>query len=191
MVALFHYFTTLRKILDKCTRAQIQNAFVTECIQKHIIPKGFKLSKAIFAVDPSPKLMLAHYKITTQAETLLMQAVVEHYTTAIPKLIQEFTEYYDEIVGQISAPDKRLLILKLIHYKNEVVEEKRQIQAQKMDRPTNKHLGNDAGTAQYNQQDNYDAQRPQANHGLPSNRNYFGQGRYKRNDGGYGGQGRY
>jgi hypothetical protein len=132
-----HYFTNLRTILGKCTRAQIQSSFVKECLSRKIIPKGFKLNKPLMAVDPSPKLRLAHYKITTQAETQLMQAVVEHHITAIPKLMNEFTEYFDEVVQLISATDRRLLVLRLIKYKNGIIEEKAESQGKKMQRDTN------------------------------------------------------
>jgi hypothetical protein len=153
-----HYFTNLRSTLDKCTRAQIQNTFIKECLSKRIIPKGFKINKAIMAVDPSPKLRLSHYQITTEAETLLMKAVIEHYTRAIPKLISEFTEYFEEITKMITPPDRRLLVLKLIHYKNDIIESRTKNQAQKMERPTNRYMDGGNSAARNNNvqpQDNY------------------------------------
>jgi hypothetical protein len=49
-----HYFQTLRQILDKCTRAQLQDQFIRDCLSKRIIPRGFKLNKKLMAVDPTP-----------------------------------------------------------------------------------------------------------------------------------------
>ena len=162
---VLHYFITLRTILDKCTRAQLQNTFIKECLVKRIIPKGFKLNKPLMAVDPSPKLRLAHYKITTQAETKLMMAIVDHYVTTIPKLINEFTEYFEEIVEITNPQDKRLLVLKLMHYKNDLIDSRTKSQSHKLERSSNKYIDNGNSAARYNnEQPSFD---PRQNRGRP------------------------
>jgi uncharacterized protein Smg (DUF494 family) len=136
-----YFFTTLRQILDKCTRAQLQDQFIRQCLSRRIIPKGFKLNKKLMAVDPTPQLKLAHYQITSQAESDLMRAITDHYDTAIPRLIREFEEYFSQI--KVLAPEeRRLIILKLIHYKNKLSETRGQNQNHKMQRYSDEQRGN-------------------------------------------------
>ena len=132
----FHYFTSLRNMLDKCVRADLQRQFVKECLARRIIPRGFKLNKKIMAVEPSPQLKLAHYRICIEAEIKMMEAVVTHYTTAVPKLTQEFDEYFTEI-KLLEPTGRRLTILWLVKFKNELVSTRRKIQQQKLENYSN------------------------------------------------------
>jgi hypothetical protein len=116
----YYYFKTLRTIIDKWVRAQKSDEHIKECLERKIIPRGFKLNKKILAVDPSPKLKLEYYKISARAETEMMIACRHHYKDAIPKLSDDFNEYYDETKA-LDPTDRRLMILKLIHYKNQVI----------------------------------------------------------------------
>jgi hypothetical protein len=141
----YYYFQTLQKILNKCIRAQHQNEFIKECLQKKIIPRGFKLNKSLQAVEPSLKLNLDYYKISAKAETEMMIDVTHHYVDAVPKLAAQFKEFYGEI-KTLGATDKRLVILKLIHLKNVEIADLLKKQTQKIESLSN----NDGPNCQQN-----------------------------------------
>jgi hypothetical protein len=75
------------------------------------------------AVDPSPRLKLAHYKIIAQAEMDLVTATIEHYRLTIPKLESEFEEYFEEM-NILPTEERRLVILQLLHFKNTLIDER-------------------------------------------------------------------
>ena len=107
----------IRSILSKYVRASLQNNHLKECLDRGQIPRGLKINKKLMAVDPTPDLRLDHLAILAKAEKKTMQAILAHYETAIPALREKFDHYFEKTVG-LSPADRRLLVLKLLHYKN-------------------------------------------------------------------------
>ena len=134
------YFQTLRQYLSKLTRAKLQAAHLRESIERHQVPRGMKINKKLMAVEPTPSVKLAHYKILAKAETDIMKLTIAHLEKVIPDLEQQFTQYFDEMTS-LSPADRRLVVLKLIHYKNELTMEKERSNFNKMTRPDNRQFG--------------------------------------------------
>jgi hypothetical protein len=118
-----HYFQHLRNVMSKVIRAKLMNDFLLESHARKQVPRGFKINKKVMAVDPSPRLKLAHYKITAQAEMDLVMATIEHYRLTIPKLEREFDEYFEEM-NTLPKEERRLVILQLLHFKNTLIDER-------------------------------------------------------------------
>jgi hypothetical protein len=101
-----------------------------------------KISKRMMTVDPTPKLKLQYIQIFASAEKHLMETTIQHYQTEIPRLHQEFDKYFKE-TSLLTPTDRRLLVLKLIHYKNQTIEERQPFQTEKLNRPDNRRLPDD------------------------------------------------
>ena len=65
----------------------------------------------------TPQLKLALLKILGKDKHKLCNAIITHYELLIPKLEEEFHEIYNNITG-VNVDEKRLIALKIIHYKN-------------------------------------------------------------------------
>ena len=112
---------------------------IEDSILRKQIPRGLKIGKRLTAVDPSPDLRFDHSGILAKAETEIMQATLEHYEDNIPKLKEQFDHYYSK-TDELPPVDKRLLVLKLIHFKNSLTEEKAKSNQTKLERPDNRYL---------------------------------------------------
>ena len=62
----------------------------------------------------------------------MMIAIQAHYVEAIPKLMEEFNQFYEE-TKSLSPTEKRLVILKLIHFKNVEIPASNKNQCKKID----------------------------------------------------------
>jgi hypothetical protein len=130
-----HYYQQLRNIMSKVIRAKIMNDFLIDSLARKQIPRGFKINKKVMAVFPTPRLKLAHYKIIAQAEMDLVLATTEHYESTIPKLEEEFNEYYEEM-NTLDPEERRLVILQLLHFKNGLINERTGFLQEKIARDT-------------------------------------------------------
>jgi hypothetical protein len=75
------------------------------------------------AIDPFPKLKLQYLHIMANPERKMMEITIEHYKLALPNFINEFEEYFAEI--KLLTPAERcLVVLQLIHLKNQLSHEK-------------------------------------------------------------------
>jgi hypothetical protein len=63
-------------------------------------------------------------QIMGEAENKLLTSLIEHYERVVPKLQREFNELYSNAADTLSPLDKRLLVIQLAHFKNELVKEK-------------------------------------------------------------------
>jgi hypothetical protein len=137
------YFTILRKILDKSVRATLHQKHLSTSYQMRQIPKGMKIMKNLTTIQPTPKLELQHMQILARAEREMMQITLKHYEQAIPKLNRDFQEYFDE-TADLEPVDRRLIVLRLLHFKNQIVQKKAEEHERKLFRPDNRKF-NDSG----------------------------------------------
>jgi hypothetical protein len=57
----------------------------------------------------------------------MLDSLLSHYEEIIPLLKNDFTKLYKTANDTLSPVDKRLVVIKLLHFKNELVTERRQI----------------------------------------------------------------
>jgi hypothetical protein len=138
------YFTILRKILDKSVRATLHQKHLSISYQMRQIPQGMKIMKNLTTIQPTPKLELQHMQILARAERELMQITLKHYEQAIPKLNRDFQEYFDE-TADLEPVDRRLIVLRLLHYKNEIIQKKAEEHERKLYRPGNRKFNDNVG----------------------------------------------
>jgi hypothetical protein len=162
-----HYFQILRGVLSKHIRAAIHLETLEENQRRHQIPRGLKINKNLNAVDPTYQLKLKHMQIMGKAEIEMLISLIEHYHTIIPKLMADFTTLFNDASTLLNPVDKRLVVIKLLHYKNELISERKTVASRKLatqqDRPLQPPPENPNGcTPQMGQQEtdqNYNQQR--------------------------------
>lgn len=137
--AALQYFQILRTTLSKIVRSTLQHSQLKESMARKQIPRGLKITKRLTAVDPSPDLRFNHLGIIAEAETKIMEITMEHYEENIPKLHSQFDHYYSKTT-QLPPVDRRLLVLKLIHFKNTLTEDRARAAEEKLERPDNRYM---------------------------------------------------
>jgi hypothetical protein len=120
------YFNVLRGLLSKFVRAKIHLESLTDNKRRHQIPRGLKINKPINAVEPSHLLKIETMQIMGEAENKILDSLIQHYQNVIPKLAKEFTDLYHTATEMLSPLDKRLVVIQLSHFKNELIKEKKQ-----------------------------------------------------------------
>jgi hypothetical protein len=95
------------------------------------------VNKRLMAIELTPRLKLTYQQIVAKVELEMVHAVIIHYQSAIPKLYDDFVALFDE-AKSIPPADRRLLTLKLIHYKNALIEERLGSQTNKLNRDDNR-----------------------------------------------------
>ena len=137
------YFNVLRGLLSKTIRATIHLQSLTENKRRHQIPRGLKINKPLNAVEASHTLKIQMMQILGEAENKILESLIEHYQIIIPKLEGEFKELYNIATNTLSPLDKRLVVIKLAHFRNELVQERRKITTNKQ--TANQQNPNDQG----------------------------------------------
>jgi hypothetical protein len=140
----YGYFRILRQILDKAVRATLNQSHLISSYNMRQIPRGMKINKNLTTICPTPKLELQHLQILARAEKEMTEITLTHYEQVIPKLQKEFDQYFTE-TQDLPPVDRRLIVLKLLHYKNEVIEKKEEKQEQKLYRPDNRRFNDNQG----------------------------------------------
>ncbi len=102
-------------------------------------PPGLRIHKNLEVINSSPLLKLKALQIFSEAEGKLITAILEHYDTVIPKLEKEIKGIYDKMAG-ITKDEKKLITLKLIAYKNELIREYRERSEKKGNKATEKRI---------------------------------------------------
>ena len=125
------YFRVLRDVVWKWTRAKGHNKTLTDSRSSDTIPPGLKLNKNLEVIEMTSALKLKTLKILGKAEGKLCDAIIEHYSELIPVLEAEFNDIYNNMEG-VTTDEKRLIALKLIHYKNTLMRAQREKMEAKM-----------------------------------------------------------
>ena len=120
-----HYFQILRGVLSKHIRAAIHLEVLEENDRRHQIPRGLQINKNLNAVEPTYKLKLQHMQIMGKAEISMLHALIKHYQEILPKLMDDFTTLFNRCSVELEPVQKRLVVIKLLHYKNDLINEKK------------------------------------------------------------------
>jgi hypothetical protein len=162
-----HYFQILRGVLSKHIRASIHLETLEENKRRHQIPRGLKIMKNLNAVEPTYQLKLKHMQIMGKAEIEMLESLIGHYPDTLPKLINDFTLLFDDASKELQPVEKRLVVIKLLHYKNELVNEKKTLsykklssQQERTQEPVEHPNGCNPQMGQPNRHQNYTQQRP-------------------------------
>ena len=93
-----------------------------------------RITKTINAVEPSHTLKIQYMQILGNAESELMKCLMDHYEVTIPKLEEEFTKLFDTASQTLPPVEKRLVVVKLLHFRNDLIKDRRQTATNKINR---------------------------------------------------------
>ena len=114
-----NYLRILKEVTLKLYRAICKLSIIIDSLHKGESPKGTKLFKGMNLINPAPAPRLEILEIITTAENKVVEVTMKHYNEIIPKLESEFNENWDSM-EKVNTEEKTLLILKLVHEKNEL-----------------------------------------------------------------------
>jgi hypothetical protein len=162
------YFQVLRTLLSKNIRATIHLQTLKEHNRRHQIPKGLRIIKSLNAVEPTHQLKIEYMQILGQAENQMMSTLIQHYNNALPKIEEEFRALFTQASNSLTPFDRRLMVIKLAHFKNDLIEERTSTAQNKM---SNNQTNPNNQTNQDNQS-NRDKDPNGAQRQIPSNSNW-------------------
>ncbi len=118
------YFRVLRDLLYSWTRSQSHLRNLNDASNSDMTPSGLKIRKNLEVVECTPHLRLQALQIFSDAETKLMQAMTTHYKEIIPKIEKDFKQIQKGMT-RINDDERQLILMKLLHYKNDLIRQHR------------------------------------------------------------------
>lgn len=120
--AALHNFRVMRDLMYSWTRAKHHQQTLRESLLSDQVPPGLRIKKNLEVIECTPHLKLQALQILGDAEIQLTRAILQHYDQLIPKIENDFHQIYNNMKG-VNKEEKRLLSLKLVHYKNVLVKQ--------------------------------------------------------------------
>ncbi|MCP3895011.1 MAG: hypothetical protein GY706_10335, partial [Bacteroides sp.] len=118
------YFRVLRDMIFDWVRAKSHQKNMIDSTLSDQTPPGLRIHKNLEVIDSSPLLKLKALQIFSEAEGKLIGAILEHYDLMLPKLEKDIKNIYDSMCG-ITKDEKKLIVYKLIAYKNDMIRQQR------------------------------------------------------------------
>lgn len=140
-------FQILRTIISKITRAEFHLKYLLDTKKEGLIPRGLKVAKPIQVIDPDTEFQLKKLQLYGDFESDLRNSIITHYQNLIPKLTTEFEKLWTDHSG-LTTNERELLCIKLVHYKNEILNEKQSNIRQKQTRDYKDKLTENAKNAE-------------------------------------------
>ena len=75
-------------------------------------------------------------QIMGKAEIDMLLGLIEHYQEILPTLMEDFTTLFNRATTKLDPVNKRLVVIKLLHYKNELISERKSMAFHKLGRRT-------------------------------------------------------
>lgn len=114
-------FRTLRDLTQKYVRTKYHIMYLSWCQASGETPRGIRINKSISLINETPTTKLQINNILTTAEISIQTVMKEHYEQLAPALFKDIKSI---VIMHKNIPSKEmsLLILKLAHEKNQLLE---------------------------------------------------------------------
>lgn len=133
-----HYFRALRDLLSNYCRARLHKEYIEKSIILCQTPRGLKIGRNIMVIETTTTLKLTLYNIFGECENAILKALIRHYKDILPKLEKDYIDLWNTIGAEtVSKDERRLLILKLTNYKNNLMRKEKE-RAEKQEEFNNK-----------------------------------------------------
>jgi hypothetical protein len=99
-------------------------------------------------------------QIMGKAEIEMLHSLIQHYKEIIPILMADFTMLFTKATEELHPVEKRLVVIKLLHYKNDLISERKNLAQKKLANQQernmdpneyNPQMGQQTGNQQQNQ----------------------------------------
>lgn len=126
-------FIILRNLLGKIIRTHFNIINLKDSLEQGNIPQSMKATRDIQVIDPDVTFNLEKMKIAGEFENSMLKLTLEHYKKIQPRQTHEFHTLWTD-KSHLTTKENVLIRLKLVHYKNELIQEKERIMRDRKER---------------------------------------------------------